>query len=74
VFVPDKIVVDHSSQWHSINSPSPQSTFHSLTINFHLQDKIYSCQKPNSLFEMLQGHSYHLSIKERTEEGVGIIW
>lgn len=71
-----KIVVDHSSWWHSVNSPSPQSTFHLPIINFCLRENIYHCQKPSSLFEVLQSHSYHISRdwREGQKEVGGIIW
>lgn len=43
---------------------------------FPLREKIYNCQKPSSLFKVLQGHSYHISRswKEGQKEVVGIIW
>lgn len=51
----------HSSWWHTVNSLSPQSTFHSATINPHLTEKIYNCQEPSSLLKVFQGHRYHIN-------------
>lgn len=65
----------HSSWWHTVNSLSPQSTFHSATINSHLTEKIYNCQEPSSLLKVFQGHRYHINRGWGGQEEVGgITW
>ena len=57
-----------------LHHPSIPSTHQPSISAFPLREKIYNCQKPGSLFKVLQGHSYDVSWGQEGQEVVGIIW